>query len=114
MLARIAPVSATPRVAEYCGLQATSIPPPFPVTVPPLKVTIERSWIRTPGPALPLMVAANRAAEASRIKTPALPFPEIEPVKSSVELNCASTPTLELFEMATEMAAIVSRAILRP
>jgi len=29
---------------------------------------------------------ANRAAEASRIKTPALPFPVIEPVKSIVEL----------------------------
>jgi hypothetical protein len=83
-------------------------------TASPLNVTIERSWITTPGPVLPLTVAANRAAEASRTRTPAPPFPEIEPVKSIVELNCASAPTLELFVMTTAMAATVSRAMLIP
>jgi len=67
----VPPVPATPRVAGYWGLQTTSVPPPFPVTVAS-KVTIDRSWISTPRPPLFVIVVppVNLAAELSRTLAP--------------------------------------------
>lgn len=80
----VPPVPATPRVAEYCGSQTTSVPPPFPVTVAS-KFTIDRSWIRTPGPPLFVIVAppVNLALDPSRTWAPTPPLFEIDPPKSS-------------------------------
>src|SRR5215831_8312898 len=104
-----------PRVAENCGLQTTSVPPPFPVTVAPPKVTIERSPTRTPGPALFVIVAdVNLAAELSWTAAPTPALCEIEPDRSRVEWNAATTPCCELLSTVAKTNTNACRATWMP